>query len=166
MFIPPYSTVLAALGTDPETLKRRGTVEVPREFIDMLLRCLLYLGEFDEQTYLSANPDIKDAVRSRQVKDAQAHYVGYGYFEGRNGAKAGVVDERWYLKTYPDVAAAIKRGEIRSAAEHYRVAGAREWRLPNHEAESEVRMWKQALGVAPETPARLGEAALSQSFSK
>jgi hypothetical protein len=163
MFIPPYSTVLAALGTDPETLKRRGTVEVPREFIDMLLRCLLYLGEFDEKTYLSANPDIKDAVRSRQVKDAQAHYVGYGYFEGRNGAKAGVVDERWYLKTYPDVAAAIKRGEIRSAAEHYRVAGAKEWRSPSRHLAGEVRMWQQALDVTPGISVRVGDdAAVSQ----
>jgi hypothetical protein len=144
MFVPPYASILASLGTDPARVKKEGTVEVPREFLDMLLRCLLYLEEFDEKAYLEANPDVKAAVRTGEVKSGRSHYVGFGYFEGRQ-ADPIQVNEAWYLKTYPDVAMAVKRGEVASGAEHYALAGIHEWRAPNRDLESEVKMWKQAL---------------------
>ena len=144
MFVPPYASILAALGTDPARIKKEGTVEMPREFLDMLLRCLLYLEDFDEKAYLDANPDVKGAVRAAEVKNGRSHYVGFGYFEGRK-ARATDVNEAWYLKTYPDVAAAVKRGDVASAAEHYAHAGVHEWRAPNRDLESEVKMWKQAV---------------------
>jgi hypothetical protein len=144
MFVPPYASILAALGTDPARAKREGSVEIPREFLDMLLRCLLYLEDFEEKTYLDANPDVKAAVRAGEVKSGRSHYVGFGYFEGRQ-ANPAEVNEAWYLKTYSDVATAVKRGEVASAAEHYTLAGVHEWRAPNRDLESEVKMWKQAL---------------------
>jgi hypothetical protein len=146
MFVPPYPALLSALKTSKGELAETGTVEVPRELLEMLLRCILSMSSFDEPDYLSAHPDVRDAVRRRQHKSGRSHFLMYGYFEDRLGGSA-MVDEEWYLSEYPDVAEAIAKETVSSATEHYVTAGMFEWRMPNAEAKADLALWKRALGA-------------------
>jgi hypothetical protein len=41
------------------------------------------LGDFDEESYLSANPDVAHAVRSGSLQSGREHFLLYGSGEGR-----------------------------------------------------------------------------------
>jgi hypothetical protein len=144
MFVPPYEVILAALGHDKQTIRRTDTVTVPRELLETLLQIILSGSPFDEKVYVAANPDVGDAVKARQHRSGRAHFLLYGYYEGRLGGKA-VVDEAWYLAENPDVAEAVRAGAIASGAEHYRSAGMFEWRAPNAASKGEIALWRNAL---------------------
>ena len=101
-------------------------------------------SNFNAKGYLKTNPDVAEAVRSGTIRDAQLHYVGFGFFEGRGGGTPEV-DEAWYLRTYTDVADAVKSGQIASATEHFRVIGASEGRSPSSTYSLAAEQWKKAL---------------------
>jgi len=144
MYIPPYDTVLHSIGTSREALKNETTVTVPIKLFRFLLQIAVANGDFNEPGYLAANPDVADAVRSGTIESARLHYIGFGYFEGRQGGTPEV-DERWYLRSYPDVASAVKAGRVSSAREHFAMAGATEWRSPSPRYEADAQQWKRAL---------------------
>jgi hypothetical protein len=73
----------------------------------------------DEQFYLTAYPDVADAVRRGKVKSACDHYQRFGRYEGRFPS----FNEASYLAKNPDVADAIRRKKIRSAYEHWQRFG-------------------------------------------
>ncbi len=144
MYVPPFDSLLRALGIDRATYDRSATVPVPREMFKFLVKFALAHSDFNEAGYLRENPDVATAVRAGDIENARAHYVGFGYFEGRTGATPAV-DERWYLTTYADVAQAVKLGRVRSANEHYNVIGGSEGRSPSPDYVSVAAQWKRAL---------------------
>ena len=135
------------IGSERKLFVGNDMMSVPSPLIRLLLQIAVTHSDFNEDGYLTANPDIKDAIRRNSVDSAFAHYVGFGYFEGRLGATPEV-DEAWYLKAYPDVSQALALGNVTSAQEHFNVIGAGEGRSPNPAYVAEAFQWKKAL--APE----------------
>jgi Ca2+-binding RTX toxin-like protein len=84
---------------------------------------------FDENLYLSTNPDVAQAVTDGVLDSAYEHYYLYGQYEGRDPNV--LFDSDWYLANNPDVAAAVASGVLRSAAQHYALYGAAEGRDPS-----------------------------------
>ncbi len=85
---------------------------------------------FDEQWYLSAYPDVAEAVRKQTVPSAKDHFLAFGYFENRL-PYAMKVDEQWYRSTYRDVREAIAEQRFASCQAHFEQAGYAEGRLPH-----------------------------------
>lgn len=147
MYVPPYDALLRSIGTSREAMEDAAEVAVPTALLKFLVQLAVANGDFNEAGYLRANPDVAEAVRKGEVESALMHYVGFGYFEGRQGATPEV-DERWYLRSYPDVGAAVKAGKLASATEHFQVIGASEGRSPNVRYENDAAQWKKALQAA------------------
>ncbi len=76
-------------------------------------------GNFDEDFYLTAYPDVASAIRRGNIKSACDHYQRFGRYEGRYP----VFNEASYLQKNPDVADAVRRDKIRSGYEHWRKFG-------------------------------------------
>jgi hypothetical protein len=147
MYIPPYDALLSSIGTSRTELEGAAQVTVPAGLFRFLLQLAVANGDFNEAGYLQANPDVAEAVQDGAVESARLHYIGYGYFEGRQGATPEV-DERWYLRSYPDVGSAVRAGRLSSATEHFQIVGASEWRSPSMRYENDALQWKKALEAA------------------
>ncbi len=143
MYFPPLKAISDSLRIDPAALDSSARIPVPGKLLKLLLKMALTQADFDAQSYLDRNPDVRSAVQSGQVADALDHYIGYGYFEDRRGARK--VDAQYYSTKYPDVAMAIARGAVASAEEHFYAAGCREARSPSREAEADVAFWVKML---------------------
>ena len=147
MFVPPYKALLGALGITAEQLDKQAEVTVSAKSLKLLIKAAVFGSEVDETGYLSANPDVRDALAKRTITSARQHYIAYGYYESRQGGVR--VDVDWYLKANPDVAAAIRAGKVTSASEHYYSSGAREFRAPNAAALDGCGKWKASINKAP-----------------
>lgn len=144
MFLPSADSLMTALDASKADLNGNGRIEVPARLLRLLLQITLVTTEFDEQGYLSQNPDVAEALKRGEVESAQMHYIGFGYFEGRQGG-GPTVDSEWYLVKYPDVAAAVREGRVRSAEAHFHSIGGGEGRSPNAEHQDDAVQWKEAL---------------------
>ncbi|HYZ31575.1 MAG TPA: hypothetical protein VE684_04750 [Crenalkalicoccus sp.] len=147
MYVPPYDALLRSIGTSREALEGASEVSVPMSLFRFLVQIAVANGDFNEAGYLQANPDVAEAVRRGEIENARLHYIGFGYFEGRQGATPEV-DERWYLRSYPDVGSAVRAGQLSSATEHFMVVGASEGRSPSVHYENDAAQWKKALRAA------------------
>jgi len=130
MYVPSFESILRAIGTDRTAFQDSTKVTIPVELFKFLLQTTLVSCDLNEAGYLTANPDVAEALNSGSVDSVRLHYVGFGYFEGRKGAMPKV-DDPWYLTTYSDVATAVKTGKVSSAAEHFEIIGAAEGRSPS-----------------------------------
>ena len=65
---------------------------------------------FDEQWYLSRNPDVAEAIAQGLISPALEHFQRYGKYEGR--AAGPLFNTEDYLKANPDVAHAAEAGTI------------------------------------------------------
>ncbi|NER32609.1 MAG: hypothetical protein F6J93_00765 [Oscillatoria sp. SIO1A7] len=83
---------------------------------------------FDETYYLSANPDVREAIAGGAFSQGWQHFGAFGAAEGRNPS-AGF-DTAYYLSENQDVAAALASEAISSAFGHYIVFGREEGRAP------------------------------------
>jgi hypothetical protein len=146
VYVPDYEAVLAAIGTTREVAEATGRVSLPVPLLHLLLQGAVVQGYFDGDGYLAANPDVAEAVRAGTFPDARAHYVLFGYLEGRLGATPEV-DEAWYLARYPDAAEAVSTGAVASATEHFLVTGAAAGHSPSAFFEMDAAHWKRALGL-------------------
>lgn len=144
MYVPPYEALLKSVGTNKAEVERTKNIQIPTALLKLLLQMALAQADFDEQSYLEANPDVRQAVRRGAIESGFLHFIGFGYFEGRTGGMARV-DEQWYLKKYPDVADAISAGKVQSAAHHFTSGGAGEGRSPSASEEDNALQWKKAL---------------------
>ncbi|MBR0750748.1 hypothetical protein JQ604_00960 [Bradyrhizobium jicamae] len=144
MFVPSAVSLLNALNVDRSTFEKGGTVEVPVGLLKLLLQIGLAAADFDEDSYLRENPDVAKALGNGEIESAHVHYIGFGYFEGRQGG-GPEVDEKWYLNKYPDIAAALREGKIKSGKQHFHLIGAAEGRSPNIDQEENAAQWKKAL---------------------
>jgi len=79
---------------------------------------------FDEQFYLSQNPDVASAVSRGLFTSGQDHYQQFGRFEARD--PNALFDTSFYLSQYPDVAAAGV-----NPFQHFQMLGADEGRFFN-----------------------------------
>ena len=147
MYVPPYEAVLRNVGTSRAELDSASEVSIPTGLFRFLLQIAVAHGEFNEAGYLEANPDVAEALRRGAIESARLHYIGFGYFEGRQGATPAV-DERWYLHAYPDVGSAVRSGQISGAAEHFAVVGASEGRSPDLRYAQDAEQWKRVLKAA------------------
>jgi hypothetical protein len=144
MFVPPAVSLLNALKIDQAIFEKGGRVEIPAGLFKLLLQIALAAADFDEDGYLKENPDVANALGGGEIESAHVHYIGFGYFEGRQGA-GPEVDEHWYMQKYPDVATAVREGRIKSARHHFHMIGAAEGRSPNRDQEDNAAQWKKAL---------------------
>jgi hypothetical protein len=143
MYVPPYEALLRSFQTDRSSVEKNGNVTLPLTFFKLLLQIALAHSDFEEESYLRANSDVRTAVDRGAVESGRLHYIGYGYFEGRRGAIP--FDTEWYLHAYPDVAEAVSKGLTRSAEEHFYVGGGGEGRSPNEAEKNSADEWKRAL---------------------
>jgi hypothetical protein len=144
MYVPSADSLMAALNASRADLNGDGRIAVPAPLLKLLLQIALAAADFDEKRYLARNPDVAGAIARGEIESAHMHYLGYGYFEGRQGG-GPVVDESWYLAKYPDVAAAVRDGRIRSAEAHFNSMGGGEGRCPAADYEAEATQWKAAI---------------------
>jgi hypothetical protein len=94
--------------------------------------CLIPLLEkvkVDENWYLEAYPDVRDAIASGVVPNVRAHYARFGFYEHRMPYRI-LVDEAWYLAEYADVRAAIAKKHFETGQAHFEADGFREGRFP------------------------------------
>jgi hypothetical protein len=54
------------------------------ETLTRILRLFIPLIPFDETGYCVSNPDVVEALRKGQITSPHAHFVEYGFFEGRD----------------------------------------------------------------------------------
>jgi hypothetical protein len=120
----PYS-FLTGVGSEENT----RFVEVNATRLRQLLTGFLLNVEVDEQWYIAAYDDVREAVRAGDMRSAREHYVTAGYFEDR-WPRPIEVDEPWYLNAYPDVAEAIRMGKFWTAQHHFQLEGFKEGRQP------------------------------------
>jgi len=85
---------------------------------------LKYIVDFDEEAFLDANPDIRDAIKGGQFRDVKHHLMLFGLNEIKKGLRPfhrahEVFNEEKYLKQFPDVKNAIEKGEFQTAFEHF-----------------------------------------------
>jgi hypothetical protein len=130
MYVPSYESLLPSLRTNKEALETSNEIPIPVALLKLLLQLAVARSDFDEDGYLGANPDVREAVRRGHVESGQMHYIGYGYFEGRRGGTVKV-DEQSYMHDNPDVAVASNGGLIKSAEDHFYTVGAAEGRSPS-----------------------------------
>src|ERR1700741_1948165 len=144
MFVPSVESLTNALNVEKSALNGDGNITVPARLLKLLLQIALASADFDEGSYLRENPDVAGAVARGEIENAHVHYIGFGYFEGRQGG-GPEVDERWYLETYPDVALAVRDGKIPSGSQHFHAMGAAEGRSPNTDHIDDAQQWKAAM---------------------
>lgn len=96
---------------------------------------------FDEDYYLSVNPDVLDGIAAGYFVNGYHHYRLHGRAEGR--LCAPVFDPLWYARVYPMVGADIDRGRAHDAWDHWQRIGRYRGYLPNPAA------------PRPENPARM-----------
>jgi hypothetical protein len=144
MFIPPYRMILDHLGVKPSNGSGAKTLMVSKDVFDLMIMTILRCIDFDEEQYLSLNPDVRQAVQEGLFLNGRDHFARYGYFEGRMGG-VPVIDPEWYALANADVADALKVGEVDSAQQHYFKWGIEEWRAPNREALELVEAWRCCL---------------------
>lgn len=144
MYFPPYESLLRTAGLNKVEVSSSDRVTIPKKLFEFLVQTALATSDFEESTYLQANPDVREAVSRGTLVNAKQHFIGYGYFEGRPGALPKV-DEAWYLQTYKDVAGAISSGKVVSASKHFEVAGVSEGRAPTRAYLDVAGQWKDIL---------------------
>jgi hypothetical protein len=105
-------------------------VTMPAELFRRLLAGALEAGKVvDEQFYLTANPDVKAAVKKGTIESGAAHYYQTGYFEDKLPREI-LVNEKFYVSAHQDIAAAVRTGDVKNVQQHFESRGYHEGRLP------------------------------------
>ncbi|WP_347339489.1 esterase-like activity of phytase family protein [Planktothrix sp. FACHB-1355] len=84
-----------------------------------------FQGLFDPKYYLSAYPDVADAIAKGLFKSAYDHFIQFGMDEGRNPSSLFGLG---YLSENPDVAQAVANGQLKSGFDHFFRFGYKEQR--------------------------------------
>jgi hypothetical protein len=129
--IDPVTGDVAATNTDTPEYEPppwwlgnyRAEFWAPETFVEYAAEHNLDVAEvfFDEQYYLSRNPDVATAVGQGFFTSGQDHFERYGKFEQRRPSE--MFDPQSYVNNYPDVAASLAAGEYASAFDHFVQAG-------------------------------------------
>ena len=141
-YLPAFAEVLSVLNMTSFDLER-DRVEIPTRFFKFLISVQLVAQPFDEEAYLTENPDVAEAIRRCKVESGWSHYVTNGYFEGRSPG-GYTIEESWYRRKYPDVGFAERRGELK-ASEHFANTGRHEGRAASEQDEKFKAIWRERL---------------------
>jgi hypothetical protein len=136
--------LLGLLGLDPAAHAAppdEQAVTLPFGVLRLLLRSALACQPFDEERYLSRNPDVASAVLRGDVGSGQEHFAADGYCEGRAGG-CDAFAESWYVSRNDDVAAAIRAGAFASGQDHYERVGMFELRSPTPATDADMALWR------------------------
>jgi hypothetical protein len=127
----PVPVTYAALTNNKITIISSTTpyFAVEQHFFYGLMERYLEEISVDEDWYLEAYPDIKDAIVAGAVSGAAEHFRRFGYYEHRMPYKIEV-DEAWYTLSYPDVQLGIDAGHFASGQQHFITLGYKEGRIP------------------------------------
>lgn len=138
-YFPSFTEILQAIG-----MTRLGSDEediaVPVRIFKFLLSRIAGDLPFDPDYYSRKNADLRQAVKTGELKSLHEHFVNVGFFEGRQGAPLPVDDE-WYLSNYPDVARAYARGQVANLSEHLNETGRYEGRSGSALQAAERQQW-------------------------
>ena len=127
----PFQGTLQGVGdgfvlkVPPETGPVPSQFESYRDFVleeNLSLLSLFY----DENFYLTNNPDVAQAVSAGVWSNGLEHYLVLGQSERRNPSE--LFNENLYLSQNPDVAQAVAAGAIQSGFEHFNRFGFSEGR--------------------------------------
>ena len=88
------------------------------------------LQTFDQEYYLSNNPDVLTAVLNGVFTSAEQHYMLFGEKEGR--MPSAFFDPMGYFAQNPDVLAAVQAGVFSTGLAHFEMHGAAEDRTPGN----------------------------------
>jgi hypothetical protein len=79
---PSFTEIESTLGFDPRALEAPAAVEPARliELVQLFLRAV----PVDEERYARVYPDVAEALADGSLPSAKAHFVEFGYFEGRS----------------------------------------------------------------------------------
>lgn len=125
--LPPYSVLVNRKLVVPSSTSPYFAVE--QHFFFNCMEKVIQRIYVDEEWYLARYPDVREAIKSKNVFDAKGHYIRFGYYEHRIPHQISV-DTPWYLETYGDVRESIKREQFSSAEDHFETVGYKEGRLP------------------------------------
>jgi hypothetical protein len=79
MYVPPFDSLLKAIGTTRAEFEKSPQVIIPSGLFKLLLQIAIASSEFNETGYLRDNPDIAQAMRAGTLSDPQMHYAGFGF---------------------------------------------------------------------------------------
>lgn len=127
MSFETYATLLNKKILVPS--QKADYIAVKREFFIACFAQMIGSVFVDADWYLTAYPDVKEAIGKSIVPSAAVHYREFGFFEHRMPYEI-IVDEAWYAEHYKDVAEAVRKGVFTSGQEHFQMLGYREGRLP------------------------------------
>ena len=86
------------------------TLTVNRAHLKQLISDLLNCVELDEGWYINAYPDVAAALAAGDILSARAHFINFGYFEGRLPSIT-FFDAAAYAEANPDVEARLGRND-------------------------------------------------------
>lgn len=148
MYLIPYAMIQRFLAKRSDSgnnsMVDENNITIPLPLFRRLIQQALENQNFNEISYLDANPDVASALRRGEIESAHHHYVQNGYFEGRVGGP-DMFDEAWYFKTNADVSRSVRAGLYSSGKAHFHSAGVQEFRPPAAAAESDMQLWKAML---------------------
>lgn len=142
--LPPLSFITRRLGVDSNQFYGPKRTLISIDLLRVLLQHAVRNAPFDEQWYLSQNPDVAQALREGRISSAHEHFISAGYFENRLGALAEF-DENWYIGKYEDVAKAVKSGKLQSGYAHYQSSGRAEGRAANSGQDDTFNYWSKLI---------------------
>ena len=64
MFVPPFNSLLRAIGITREEFENSAEVVIPTELFKLLLQVTIVNSDFNTVGYLKANPDVAEAIRN------------------------------------------------------------------------------------------------------
>ena len=108
--------------------KKEGRFSNEQEMIQNKILLKNFMEYFDEESYLIANPDIKDSIKDDLFTSATDHFQQFGYLEVKNsirqiGAEFPLFNEISYLEKNFDVQKSVKSGALSSGFEHFLLNG-------------------------------------------
>ncbi|MBU3014063.1 glycosyltransferase [Poseidonibacter lekithochrous] len=99
--------------------------ELTKELIEKLK------NNFDEESYLMVNNDVKKAIEKKEIQNGFEHFIQHGITEVRFGKRKihkelPLISESIYLLYFEDVLEAVKSHTITSPYEHFLLHGLKE----------------------------------------
>jgi hypothetical protein len=79
--------------THSEQEQRTGVASEPAEAVDRNLSSTAnstILADWNEESYIRANPDIAALIEKGLIASALDHYIANGYYENRPGVQPGI----------------------------------------------------------------------------
>ncbi|MDD2877098.1 MAG: phytanoyl-CoA dioxygenase family protein [Acidiphilium sp.] len=110
-------------------------------------------ARFDEDYYLSVNPDVLDGIAAGYFVDGYHHYRLHGREEGR--ISTPLFDAVWYGRVYPMVSRDVEQGRATDNWDHWQRIGRYRGYLPNPAAprpENPSRMRARFGGLWTDAP--------------